>query len=295
MIGLAFIATLTGCKETWEENPVLKPANPAYTDFLNTPVLQDTYVELTEAGASANASLHMTCSQPDWGYAAVGTYAVQVAINQGFSDYKELPSTFTNCAQINPVSDEVAEAICQLKGWVSAKEMSGAYEPVYMRLRAFIPGDAELTQIISNVVSFNKVKVAYYAASVPDMPMDPPVYIRGSVNNWGNDGVDTPEFSATWQFFTTAKRGIYVIKHAVMTPGEFKVADKAWGDVNLGGSSPMAFGKKYKLEAGGGNIVLSENFSGRILLGRKGAPGAFAWTLMMQPDGTFTPDEYPDL
>lgn len=295
MIGLAFLATATtGCKETWDENPVIDGVNKAYTNFLNVPMLQDTYIDLTEAGGSANAALHMTCSQPDWGYAAVGTYAVQVALTESFADYKELPSTFTDCAQINPVSDEVAEALCVLHGWIGASQMSQAYEPVYMRLRAFIPQEAELTEITSNVVAFNKVKVTYYAASVPDLPMDPPAFIRGSMNNWGNDLIGTPEFDATYQFLTTDKRGVYEVKDITLPAGEFKVADKGWGDINLGSASPASPGKKIKLEAGGANIKLEEDFTGRVLLNRKGGAGAYTWTLLLEKAGTFTPGQYPD-
>ncbi len=299
-LGLAAVALgFSACNETWDDNPTLKAPNPKYTDFLNEPELRDTWITLTKEGADKNGALHMTCSQPDFGYAAVANYVVEVCLTPDFKkpfadgqapeegDYYSTEYPFTDCAQINPVGDEIAECICKLKGWTDETMVKpDEYSKIYVRLRAFIPQDEELTTIHSNVQSFEHVRVTYYAASVPGLKVgNLGLYIRGSLNNWGNDGL-----GSEYEFLTTAKRGIYVLNNITVPKGaEFKFAspDSGWSEWNLGAGGSFKIGTAFTLTPNGGNIKCNEDFTGRILVINKGG----VWRACFQKEGKFDPDK----
>ncbi|MDE7141269.1 MAG: hypothetical protein K2O33_00040, partial [Muribaculaceae bacterium] len=93
---------------------------------------------------------------------------------------------------------------------------------------------------------------------------------------------------ASDEFYTTAKRGIYVLETAHIGKGEtFKFADSAWGDINLGAGANCAIGTAFRLDAGGGNLTCPDDFDGRILLINKGG----IWRACLQKEGTFDPDK----
>lgn len=294
-LGLAAAALgFSACDETWDDNPTLKAPDKAYTDFLNEPELRETWITIDKDGADKSAALHMTCSQPDFGFAAVANYVVEVCLTPDFAkpyvdgetpepgDYYSTEYTFTDCAQINPVADEIAECICKLKGWTSEEEVqSEEYMKVYVRLRAYIPQDEALTTIWSEPKSFEHIRVTYYAASIPDLPSG--IYLRGDMNNWGNDGLTPAD-----EFLTTAKRGIYVMASVKIKKNQtFKFADAGWSDINLGAGANCVIGTAFRLDAGGGNLTCPDDFEGRILLINKGG----IWRACLQSDGKFDPDK----
>lgn len=293
-LGLAAVALgFSACNETWDDNPTIKAPNKEYTDFLNEPELRETWITLDKAGADKSAALHMTCSQPDFGYAAVANYVVEVCLTPDFTkafadgtapeagDYYSTEYTFTDCAQINPLTDEIAECICKLKGWTDETMVQPEeYMKVYVRLRAFIPEAEELTTIYSQPKSFEHVRVTYYAASIPDLPAG--IYVRGEMNGWGSPEAD--------QFYTTAKRGIYIIKSYKINKGvKFKFADSGWADINLGAGANCVIGTAFRLDNGGasGNLTCPDDFEGRILIINKGG----IWRACLQQNGKFDPDK----
>lgn len=296
MLGLAAVATgFSACNETWDDNPTLKAPNTEYTDFLNEPELRETWITLDKDGADKEGALHMTCSQPDYGYAAIVNYVVEVCLTPHFTkpytdgqpletgDYYSTEYPFTDCAQINPVGDEIAECICKLKGWASEDDVTDEYMKVYVRLRAYIPENEALTTIYSQPKSFEHIRVSYYAASVPGQQVDKlGLYLRGDMNGWGTG----PEY----EFFTTAKRGIYVLENATIKKGEkFKFADSGWSDINLGAGANCTIGTAFRLDCGGGsgNLTCPDDFEGRILVINKGG----VWRGCLQKAGTFDPDK----
>ncbi len=113
----AFAAALgfTACNETWDDNPVLKThTGEIKADFLNNPVLQDQVIMITND--NKEGTFHLTCSQPDYGYAAVATYKVQCSLTEDFANYEEIAQSFYDCSEINPVNADVAAAIYYLSG-----------------------------------------------------------------------------------------------------------------------------------------------------------------------------------
>lgn len=252
-LALGFVS----CDETWDENPVLSTHEGVLTaDFLNAPAMQDQTIMLTEA--NKDGKFHLTCSQPDFGYAAIATYKVQCSFTEDFAQYEEISQAFYNCAEINPVNKDVAAAIEKLAGVRTDADLPLPYQKLYMRLRSYVEQNEENTQYVSNVVSFANVSADFLAIWVSDVPVD--IYLRGGMNNWGNDGL-----TADWQFKTGTEENTWVSPVVTIPAGtEFKVADSAWGSINLGAGDPTIMpGDSYGLAASdAGNIKMGADFTG---------------------------------
>lgn len=214
----------SSCTESWDDNPVLKTHEGLEkADFLNAPVMQDQPVMITNDNKDGNFLL--TCSQPDFGYAAQAFYRVQVSLKEDFAAYEEISQDFTNCANIAPVNSDIAAALEKLSGVKTEADLPLPYQKLYMRLRAFIPQSEENTQFISNVVCYNQVAANYLAIWIADIPVN--IYLRGGMNEWG-----APE---EYQFSTGTDDNTWVTPVIDIAAGtEFKVADSSWGPLNAG-------------------------------------------------------------
>lgn len=216
--------SLTGCGETWDDNPRLDGhEGVAYADFLNPPVMQNTQVMITSENNTG--SLHLTCSQPYYGYAAAATYHVQVSLTKEFTEYKELTQDFYDCSQINPVLSDIASAIETLSGVKTEADLPLPYRPLYVRLRSWISQSPDNTEYLSNVVAFNAVACDYLAIWVAGQPAN--LYLRGGMNEWGA--------SEEYQFYTADEEYSWATNIVTIPNGtEFKVADSSWAPINLG-------------------------------------------------------------
>ncbi len=287
LIGMTI--AFTACNESKDDHPILNPVPDGTTEtFLNTPEMTNTSITFTKE--NANGYLHMTCSQPGkYGFAAPVSYEVEVSFDPEFKTpvvadapaSVKLMTSFSDCAEINPVNSELAGAICELSDVKDENNLPTPERTLYLRLVASMKtagsfpnsdsGSYPNTTLVSNAVSIKSVSCAYLAISVPDQPTG--IYLRGSMNGWGSP--------AEYEFLTTnvfgemliageLKDGIY--GHVVEMPAgtEFKVADSSWGAINLGGDgAPFTVGTPYSL-TGGDNIKLTEDFYGSVTLTQKG-------------------------
>lgn len=269
----AFCAMALGfssCSETWDDNPVLNTHDGEQSAvFLNEPQMKNAPVMITEANNTSN--LNLTCSQPDFGYAAAAAYQVQVSLTEDFADYREIRQPFYDCAQINPLYSDVASAIEYLSGVRSENDLPLPYQKVYMRLKAFIPQNPEHTTFISNAVSYDAISADYLAIWVDGVPVN--LWIRGDMNAWGGGPFDpAAEKAADWQFVTGADEDSWVTPEDVtITAGQqFKIADDAWASVNLGAESEdddknlVVPGERFSLTDNGKNLKLNADFTGKI-------------------------------
>lgn len=220
----------SSCSETWDDNPVLKThEGEQKADFLNNPQMQDQVIMLTND--NKQGTFHLTCSQPDFGYAAVANYRVQCSLTEDFAKYEEIAQDFYNCAEINPLNADVAAAIEKLSGVQTEADLPLPYQKLYMRLRAYIAQDEEGTQFLSNVVSFKGVAVDYLAIWVSGVPVN--IYLRGGfpdASDWGA----VPQY----QFVTGPEENTWVTGTIDIPAGtEFKVADSSWSPLNAGAGS----------------------------------------------------------
>ena len=172
----------SSCSETWDDNPVIKTHEGVQqADFLNEPVMKDQVIMLTDQ--NREGVFHMTCSQPDFGYAAVGTYKVQISLTEDFKTYEEVSQDFYDCGAINVLNGDVASILEKLSGVKTEDDLPLPYQPVYMRLRAYVAQDEAQTTFISNVVKFKGVSADYLAIWVSDVPID--MYLRGAFPETG--------------------------------------------------------------------------------------------------------------
>lgn len=247
----------SSCSETWDDNPVMKTHEGVEkADFLNNPQMQDQVIMLTTDNQTG--TFHLTCSQPDYGYAAVVNYRVQCSLTEDFATYEELSQDFYNCAEINPLNSDVAAAIEKLSGVKTDADLPLPYQKLYMRLRAYIAQDEAATEYISNVVYFSGVAVDYLAIWVSGVPVN--IYLRGGMNDWGS-----PE---EYQFMTGPEENTWVTNVIDITAGtEFKVADSSWGPLNAGAGaagSNVTPDQPLVIDNGDnpGNLMMTENFHG---------------------------------
>ena len=286
------------CSETKDDNPVLipQPAAGGYQAFLNVPELANQYLTLTKD--TQDGTFDMTCSQPDYGFAAAATYSVEVSFEpfeamsregeeeggeeEGLPTSVILSTTFNDCAAINIPNTELADAIVAMRGYASPDQVPSPYEPLYVRLIAqIINVDGVLipnTDIYSNSITIKGVSLTYIPATEPGLPSG--IYLRGGMNNWGNDAGFGDELK--WQFLTTTEAGVYVVEDAeIPVDTEFKVADMAWGDINAGyNGSDIQINVPYTLQNGNnaGNLKCPSDFMGDVQLVVKG--GNYILTLI---------------
>ncbi|MCH5232042.1 MAG: hypothetical protein J1E78_00280 [Muribaculaceae bacterium] len=256
---LAVVSAALGfssCEETWDKNPVLDGhTGILQADFLNEPVMGNNDIMLTTE--NSNGYFHLTCSQPDYGFAAVATYRVQCSLTPDFSDYREIAQDFYNCAEINPLNSEVAAALEYLSDVKTDEDLPLPYQTLYMRLYAFIQQTQETTQYVSNVVSFKGVSVNYLAIWVANQPAN--LYLRGDMNGWGAD--------PAYQFTTGTEENSWKSDVITIEAGQgFKIADSNWGSVNLGSqdANTVVPGTPFALnnDGGSGNLFVTSDFTG---------------------------------
>lgn len=190
-LGLAALVGFTSCEE--DRDPVYQ----APTKFvLNTPAMENTDVVLDPKGV-----IEFACSQPDYGYAAVTTYSMQMSLTEDFASAYDLTVTPATKALFTVKQSEVATGLCVLRGADSEETYPGDYDGVvYFRATASLSG-VEGSAINSNVVKLNKVK-GYFAIPVPGY-----IYLVGSPEGWAGPTENNAEHYAPWRLFEP-KNGI---------------------------------------------------------------------------------------
>lgn len=293
LTALATALAFTACDESKDDHPTINThEGEKEAIFLNVPEMSNMAVQITEDNNTQ--TLHMTCSQPDYGFAAQVQYQVEISLNnftgqpmvEGCPASVILDTSFSNCAEINPVLGEVAQAMCKMLNIESQDQVPTSYYPLYMRLIAnvkCVTGTPEIlfenTTYVSNTVQMQGVSCGYLAIVVPGLPTG--IYLRGDMNSWGTE----PDA----EFLTTSEAGIYEIASYDIKAGQgFKVADSSWSNPNCGsnGNSPK-FNEPYVLDnsSNSGNITIDSDFSGRIQLTVKGG----AYTLYLEAAEPDTP------
>lgn len=271
------------CSETKDDNPVLnpQPETGGYEAYLNTPEYADQLLALTKD--TQNGTVNFTCSQPDYGFAAAATYSVEVSFTpfntpttrdeEGLPTSVVLSTTYNDCSAINVPNSEIANAMLAMLGIESPDDVPTPYYPLYVRLFSEILSGSTVvpnTLVYSNYVTLKGVSLTYIPAVEADLPTG--IYLRGGMNNWGNDSGFDKELK--WQFLTTTEAGVYVISDAEMSAGtEFKVADMSWGDINAGyNGSAIQINVPYTMQNGNnaGNLTCPADFMGDVQLVVKG-------------------------
>lgn len=169
------------------------PVYHAPTTFeLNTPALQNQYIELTPDG-----TFELTAkAQPDYGYSAVTNYGCILSLTPDFAETRELAATAPTQSRMTFKSSDLAVAICELKG-IESEEDYVEEDPivVYFKGIAQIAGIENSRIVSSNYVSLNKVKY-YFAVPVPGY-----IYLVGSPEGWAGPTEGNAEHYEAWRLY----------------------------------------------------------------------------------------------
>ena len=186
---ISLVLATASCSGPEEENPVIQTPTKL---VLNTPATANQYVDL---GYDKNAgTVNFTCSQADYGFAAPANYYMQVSLNENFSEFEELATSYSSC-NMNVKASEIAEAVCKLRGIKSEETYTD--EParkVYFRVRSQIL-KYEDTSILSNVVAMDKIK-GYFALRLPGY-----IYLVGAPEGWSGPTEDNKAHYEDWKLF----------------------------------------------------------------------------------------------
>ena len=163
----------------------------------NTPVLQEpTTFVLNEPAYKNNLydlenskSLELSCSQPDYGFTAATSYAVEVSLSGTFTsvydakknpegDYKVLPTTYST-AKMAVDASEFAEALTSLTGIEDESEFPIVKE-VHVRLTASLTASKK-GEIHSNVIVLPNVRIHF---ALPKVAAPEKMYLIGDCNGW---------------------------------------------------------------------------------------------------------------
>ena len=171
------LTLMTACSDDNDSNPSIQTP----TEFkLNTPALVNTPIDL------ANSSkIMLTCSQPNYGYTASVQYTVQVATDENMTDAVELSET-SNSAKVEIDANLLASTLTNIYVQKGKTEADFPMDvKAYFRLKANIVTSngnvVEGTEILSNVVSLNKIHLLF---SLPAVNLPKNVYVTGSFCDW---------------------------------------------------------------------------------------------------------------
>ena len=179
---------LTAC----EQNTDPKLTIPEDHSFvLNQPAFADQYLQLTQGN-----SFEVTCTQPDYGYAAAATYGIEVSLTEDFADYRSIKPVNPALAKIEILDQDLALAMCELHGFNGSNYQDLPAEKVYLRATCEIAG-VEGTQCVSNVITLNNVKF-YLAIMEPGQ-----IYLVGSPNKWPAPDPESEATLSKWQLNET--------------------------------------------------------------------------------------------
>ena len=171
------LTLITACSDDNDSNPSIQTP----TEFkLNTPALVNTPIDL------ANSSkIILTCSQPNYGYTASTQYTVQVATKADMSDAVELSET-SQSAKVEIDANSLASTLTNIYVTQGKTEADFPMDvTAYFRLKANIVTSngnvVEGTEILSNVVSLNKIHLLF---SLPAVNLPSNVYVTGKFCDW---------------------------------------------------------------------------------------------------------------
>lgn len=295
---LCAVGFLMSCSDDNDSNPILKSPTAFH---LNTPGLATNGVY----DLANSKSIELTCTQPDYGYPAITKYEVQVATKPDMSDAVSMPETYTT-AKMQVNASVLASTLTSLALAGGKSDTDFPIDlAVYMRVKAVQQTadshDIEGTQILSNIVTLNKVHLLF---SLPPVTVPEELYLAGNFNNWKWDtALDMVPVNGTegifWHLvyidgkgikFNTAKawdgNDIGFTKINIAAGSELG-SEIINADGNIASKKPGWYLVVVESEVNGRNIVYNVTFNNPnvYLMGPVTASGS--WT-ELQADALFT-------
>lgn len=129
-------------------------------------------------------TIELTTTQPDYGFTAATLYAVQISLEESFTNYASLPGTYST-AKFEVPAQDMAVALVALHGAEDESQYPAGTHPLHVRLTATIAG-TNVEPVLSNVITLPRVK-GYYALEAVTLPEE--MYLVGNVaGNWDWNG-----------------------------------------------------------------------------------------------------------
>ncbi|MDO4319031.1 MAG: hypothetical protein Q4C34_00510 [Bacteroidales bacterium] len=185
---------------------------------------------------------------------ADGAYTFEVKNLAQFKIATEMGSwdIFNNASYYATVTEE------DLGNAVALESMEGVDNPA--NIRAPWPGDYK-------IVVAGDLSTITMTTTTPKPVGFTEVFIRGGMNNWGNDGAET---LAPWKFSTEdGKTYTFVAAGESMIPAntEFKIADSSWSIINYTAEGEVALNEETEwVFDRQTNSYLAEDFEGTVTL-----------------------------
>lgn len=161
---------LSACHETQDDAPVYKDP----TSFeLNMPPMASNYYELTPTG-----TLELTCSQPDYGFGALVSYSVEMALDEEFTESRMLAPEYPTRAVLSLKGEDIAASVCEILGITGETyDETNNVVALYFRAIAQLP-QVESSRIVSNTIKLPLVQY-YLAVKEPAF-----IYVVGDFAGW---------------------------------------------------------------------------------------------------------------
>ena len=248
LLVLCSVCLLTACETDRDSNPTLqKPTEGSLV--LNTPGMAATAIYDLANSSVLNFTLN---SLPNYGFPAYTNYDMEVSINSDMSNAVTIATTPDSKIEVDAAL--LASTLTDMEVNAGKSEADFPMEiPVYFRVRANAMknagGSIEGTEILSNIVTLNKVHLLY---SLPPVTTPDNLYITGSFNSWSWDTslsmvqcYGGPE--VFWRLVWIDESGI-----------KFN-ANKAWdgGEVGFDQLNSISGDLAGEIVNGGGNIASS--------------------------------------
>ena len=232
------LAVFTACEDQ-DNTPILQEPS-SFT--LNIPAYVNTTYDLEHS-----KTLELTCSQPDYGFTAATSYAVEASLTGEWGEGKSvLLGTTYESAKMNVDAAELAAALTAL---VNKDESAfPMITSVDLRLKAALTTSGK-GEVYSNVITLPNVRLHY---ALPPVLLPKTMYINGSMCsadwNWNSSFPMVPTFDNDGTFW----RLVYV-----PAGGEMKFnSAKAWDGGEFGTSATLNDNANAGL-SGDGNIVVA--------------------------------------
>lgn len=189
----------TACQTDRDDNPRIDLSKAQEPITLNTPAFASGTYDLDNT-----TSIQFNCTQPNYGFPATVTYAVQLSVDADMTDPIELSTTYSlNQMDVNGKDLAIATTKQLMTKQGKKQDEFPVETPLYVRIRAFISG-VEGTETLSNIVKLDHVKTKF---ALPDVEVPNPFYVCGNftANDWEKsvgtaavNGAPESQWRITW-------------------------------------------------------------------------------------------------
>ena len=141
--------------------------------------------------------------------------------------------------------------------------------------------DLPWTGDYSITLNLNDMSMTAYTTT-PKPVTAPDVYIRGNMNNWLNNGPQEAWKFTNVSWDSATDTGEFTLNCSINAGVTFKIADMDWGTVNYGIGTNQSLNQLIKLNYGGSDISLAQDFNGTITFKITGTKSA---TVIFEMEG----------